>query len=586
MWISNLKPKFWDHVGLGWDLDRHQLNFRKIWKVIVLLTLGVALIPLVVMAIVDYRVSREAMESDILLRTARLVSNTRRTISYFLIERKAALDFINHYEQPGSLVAPEGIERILEGLKKGFGGFVDLGVINDRGIQSTYRGPYKLAGKNYSDANWFKEVSEKGVHISDVFMGIRNVPHMVIAVKHNLPTGGFYVLRATLDTARLNDLLSGLEMGGQGDAFIINRKGVLQTRSRYHGGVLDQLDLPVPDYSERSQVQVLQTARSGALVIGYAYIAESPFILMVVKHKGHLMAAWNKSRTRIIVFLIFSVAAIMVVLLGGITFLVNQIYLTEQRRLRAMHEAEYANKLAALGRLSAGVAHEINNPLAIINEKAGLIKDLFTFRDDYAKDAKLMQSVDSIISSVARCAGITRRLLNFARHSEIKPVDLKELILEVLGFVEKETEYRSIDLLTRFDENLPLIESDSGRLQEIFLNLISNALAAVEDGGHLEVAARVANPEWVEIRFSDDGYGIPEGDLDRVFEPFFSTKAGKGGTGLGLSITYGLVQELGGRIRVESKVGEGTTFTVTLPLNPPRRQDKETAHDDITERST
>jgi two-component system NtrC family sensor kinase len=90
----------------------------------------------------------------------------------------------------------------------------------------------------------------------------------------------------------------------------------------------------------------------------------------------------------------------------------------------------------------------------------------------------------------------------------------------------------------------------------------------------------------VEIRFSDDGYGIPEGDLDRVFEPFFSTKTGKGGTGLGLSITYGLVQELGGRIRVESKVGEGTTFTVTLPLNPPRRQHKETAHEEITERST
>ena len=115
-------------------------------------------------------------------------------------------------------------------------------------------------------------------------------------------------------------------------------------------------------------------------------------------------------------------------------------------------------------------------------------------------------------------------------------------------------------------EDIPQIESDRGRLQEIFLNVINNSFAAMKDGGHLDIAVRRIR-DSVSVTISDDGCGIPKVDLGRVFEPFFSTKTGKGGTGLGLSITSGLVQELGGDIRVESEVGKGTTFTIILPIN-------------------
>jgi len=574
--LANIKPKFWDHSDVELGPYKHLVNFRKLWKLTVVLTLAVALIPLLIITLVDYRVGQTAIESEILLRTTRLVSNTRRSVSFFLAEHRAALDFVvldNTFE---SLILPGRVDQVLQNLKNGFGGFVDVGVINDAGIQVAYSGPYDLQGKKYQNADWFKKVAASGVYLSDVFMGYRNTPHMVIAAKHDLPEGGFYVLRATLDTARFNDLLSGLAVGGQGDAFVINQQGTLQTPSRYRGKVLDQIDLPIPSFSERSQVEISKGLDHSRLVIGYAYIPETQFVLMIVKECQRLMAPWKQSRLRLLSFLIISVFAIVFVVLGGITYLVNQIYLADQRRLFAYHKIEYANKMASIGRLSAGVAHEINNPLAIINEKAGLIKDLFMYKADYANDPKLIGLINSVISSVERCAGITRRLLNFSRNSDmkLKSVDLKQTICDVLGFMGKETEYRSIRVNVTVSDKVPTFESDLGLLQEIFLNLITNAFTAMEDGGLFEITADVEDSEWIAIRFADDGYGIPEGDLERVFEPFFSTKLGKGGTGLGLSITYGLVRELGGRIGVESTVGRGTTFTVRLPLVPPQKSMK------------
>jgi two-component system, NtrC family, sensor kinase len=567
--FANIKPKFWDHVGTGSGAGRYMFNFRRIWKLTVLATLCAALTPLSIMTLIDYRVSRDATLSEIMLRTGQLASNTKHSVSYFLTEREAALEFINQNDPLESLVTPGRLSIILQSLQKSFGGFVDLGVIDDQGVQAAYAGPFDLIGKDYSNADWFKQVNRKGIYVSDVFSGFRNVPHMVIAVKHAISAERFYVLRATLDAASINDLFSGLELGGAGDAFIINHEGVLQTPSREFGQVLEPIGLDVPEYSDRSEVKVLPSA-TGEVIMGYAYIPQTSFILLIIKHKEQLMAPWNHSRMQIIAFLVISSVAILLVVLGGTTFLVNQIYLADQRRLMAMHQAEYSNKMASLGRLSAGVAHEINNPLAIINEKAGLIKDLFTLTDNYSGNPKLMALINSVLSSVDRCAGITRRLLNFARRSatRVQEIDIASVISEVLDFMGKEAEYRCIAINISTDKDLPKFYSDPGKLQEILLNLFTNAFAAMNDGGKLSISAFPTDRGQIEVRVIDSGHGIPKSDIDRVFEPFFSTKIGKGGTGLGLSITYGLVQELGGDIQVQSVVGEGTTFILTLPLNP------------------
>ena len=573
---SMLRPAFWDHEDVAAGPYKHLFNFRRMWRASVVLTAVVALVPLVFMTVVDYNVSQEAIESDIVYQTARLVSNTRRSISFFLSERKSALNFIDKDNTYEMLSDPLRLTALLDNLKKGFGGFTDLGVIDANGLQHCYVGPYNLAGINYSDQDWFRDLLESGEHISEVFLGFRQQPHLVVAVKHDLPNGNFYVLRASIDTQKFNDLLAEVEVSGQGDIFLVTRERILQTPSRFFGNALGRFPLDVPAFAEKTQV-IETHLQAEPLMIGYAYIQQTPFVLMAVKKKVALMKPWNETRQKLIVFLAISITLIVLVVLGVSTYLVNQIFEADHKRVMALHHVEYANKMASLGRLSAGVAHEINNPLAIINEKAGLIKDLFTLRRQYAEDPKLLGLADAILYSVERCATVTRRLLNFARHIDVRPrlLDVGEVVQEVLGFLGKEAEFRSIAVSVQVDPDVPQIESDRGRLQEIFLNLINNALAAMTDGGRLAITARRSDNGLICVTVADSGSGIPEAVMHRIFEPFFSTKTASGGTGLGLSITYGLIQEIGGHIHVKSEVGKGTEFSVFLPLKmPPLRKVK------------
>jgi len=179
-----------------------------------------------------------------------------------------------------------------------------------------------------------------------------------------------------------------------------------------------------------------------------------------------------------------------------------------------------------------------------------------------------MVLIDEVLASIQRCGSITRRLLNFSRHmeSKIEPIDLKEMINEVLAFLEKEAERRHVDISVDHIDDIPEFESDRGSLQQIFLNLFNNAFTAIEDGGHLTITVDRQREDTVCVTITDNGCGISAKDIQRIFEPFFSTRGDQGGTGLGLSITYGLVKEIGGDIKVDSKVGKGTRFSVLLPI--------------------
>ncbi len=567
--IRKLKPAFWDHPEKPSGPFRHMFNFRRIWKLTVCLMAVVTLFPLITITLIDYNYTQKSIESEILLRTARIASNFRRSLSFFLTERKSALDFLVHENTFDSLNDEPHLSRVLYNLQQSFGGgFEDLSVIDANGRQRTYVGPHRLEGKDYSGQIWFDKVREKGIYISDVFMGFRQSPHLVIAVKYDLPDGSFYILRSSVGTVGFNNQLAQMELSGRGDAFIINTEGILQTPARYYGNVLEKYPMEVPPCSEKTEVLEKTDRRGEELIIGYAYIPDTPFILMVIKHKEDLMSSWHETRMKLIGFLFFNITFILMVIFSVTTYMVNNLYIADQKRLTSLHELEYASKMASIGRLAAGIAHEINNPLAIINEKAGLMKDLFTIKKEYANDSRLTGIADSILSSVKRCATITKRLLGFARNPDvsIQSIRVEELIREVLSFTGKEAEYRSIYVAVDVPPDVPEIESDRSKLQQIFLNLINNSFAAMEADDSLYISAFNEKNGRISISVSDTGCGIPASDLDRVFEPFFSTKTQKGGTGLGLSITCNLVHEIGGSIEVHSTEGEGTTFVVTLPL--------------------
>jgi two-component system, NtrC family, sensor kinase len=204
--------------------------------------------------------------------------------------------------------------------------------------------------------------------------------------------------------------------------------------------------------------------------------------------------------------------------------------------------------------------------MAIINEKAGLMKDLIEYKPDFPDREKFLSLVNAVLQSVHRCRSITHRLLGFARRMEvqIEVLDLNEVIQETTAFLEKEALYRKVQIKLQLDPLLPRIASDRGQLQQVFLNILNNALAAVEDGGQVTITTRQMDDEKNVVTIQDNGCGMSEATLQHIFEPFFTTKKGTG-TGLGLPITYGIVKKLGGNIEVQSQEGVGTTFTITLP---------------------
>jgi signal transduction histidine kinase len=565
--LKKIKPKFWDHHDVAAGTDKHHFNFRRKWKLVVVLTTVVALIPLIAGSLINYTITRNAIESEMLQRTSKLLTATWRTFSFFLTERRSAMEFVLRYNTVGELADSSRLSVILTNLQHGLGGFVDIGMVDASGNQIAYAGPEKFRGMNYCEEKCFKEVLRRGFYISELDPQDNPQSHVAMAMKQNLPDGSFFVLRATLSIKAFNDLLDQLELGEKGDAFIINRAGILQTSSRLFGHPLQKSKLSVPEYSDKPQV-IRDPNAGNPFIIGYAYIPKTSFILMIAQPETELMKPWHTMRMKLLGLLALCVAVLLIAILCMATYLVHRIHAADQKRVVALHQAAYANKMATIGRLAAGVAHEVNNPLAVINEKAGLLKDLMALDPQHPQHAKWLGIVKDILSTVGRCGTVTRRLLNFARHTSVKiePLDLGEILHETVALFRNEAEYRCIRISITVPEDLPLIESNRGSLEQILLNMLNNAFVAMNEGGHLELSVKQVDDCQVTLKIADSGSGIAAEDLKNIFDPFFTTKSREGRTGLGLSVTYGLVNELGGSIEAFSEVGKGTQFEITLPL--------------------
>ena len=547
-------------------------DYRKIWGFGIFILATAALLPLVAVTIIHYRLIQKSLDSEVMLRTERLTSNARRAVTFLLEERLNALKFTVNEFGYDQLTNPDYLKEILRNLKLGFGGLTDLSVIAHTGIQVAYAGPFKLEGKNYSNQVWFASCQSSEFYVSEVFRGYRNLPHIIIAVKSFRNDGNFFILRATLETERMIQTLSSYKTGEYADIFLINRSGVIQTSSINYGDAFKRMVLPLPYYSPRTETLMTTDRQMNAIIVGYAFIstriADTPFILMVIKQKAAMTQVWQQLHTNINWFVSLGFIAILIVITITWTFMVNKLYLADHEKAETMALVEQTNQLASIGQLAAGVAHEINNPLALINETAGYVKDLFVIEEKYRNDQELIEHIDTILESVERCGLITSQLLGFARKFDIKiqKVNLKQVISDVLSFHKKETEYRNISVHVDVPEDILEIETDRGKLQQILVNLVNNAFQAMDNGCCLDICASNEVPEEVRISISDNGCGMPEANLAKVFQPFFSTKKEGKGTGLGLTITYGLVKKLHGNISVKSKEHEGTTFILSLPV--------------------
>jgi two-component system NtrC family sensor kinase len=228
-----------------------------------------------------------------------------------------------------------------------------------------------------------------------------------------------------------------------------------------------------------------------------------------------------------------------------------------------------AGKLAALGELSAGIAHEINNPVAIMAEEAGWIEDLL-HEEEFKNSPNIEEfkrALHQIRTQGKRCKEITRKLLSFARKTDpsVQDVQLNEVIRDVVGLWEQRAKYNNVNLASHLDPELPTVNVAPSELQQVLLNLVNNAVDAMEKtGGTIDLSSRV-NGDYIIAEVTDNGPGISKANLPRIFDPFFTTKPVGKGTGLGLSICYGIVKKMGGDISVTSTEGQGTTFLVHIP---------------------
>jgi len=546
--------------------DARLPRYRRLRRNVVVITAIVALAPLIILTVINFLQDREANRVENRFAVSRILSTAKQNLDFVIDERRSVLALLIR-EQSYEELADDSVLRLtLQNLKSSFGGFIDLGIIDSDGRQRHYAGPYDLKGRTYSDQTWFHEVVLRGSHVSDVFMGHRNFPHFVVAFKHERSGEDFFIIRATIDMDLVNQQVYSLELDRNMDVFIINHEGILQTESIFYGAALSDETIPVPSGSRMREVIEVIGGDDGNAIRGYAYIDGTPFILMVMKRLDSPLLHWLGNRSDILWFLAVSIALLFTVIIYGANLLVRQLREADRRRVRAFHSIEYTNKMATIGRMAAGVAHEINNPMAIINEKAGLMKDMIQYSDDFPQSEKLLGLVDSILGSVERCSRVTHRLLGFAKRMEVRQenIDLQDLLQEVVGFQQTETVHRNITVNYDFHDNLPHIESDRGQLQQVFLNIVTNAIAAMDNGGRIDISGAPRTDGTVVVAITDNGKGIAEEDLKHIFEPFFSTK-GEFGTGLGLSITRDIVEKLGGKIDVHSTPGKGTRFLITLP---------------------
>nr|WP_321255580.1 ATP-binding protein [uncultured Pseudodesulfovibrio sp.] len=556
-----------------------KVSYDKLSRNIALTIIAVSLAPLILVGGLIFDQFRSIYHEKVYAHLAELVDKHKHEIDSFLKEKLSEIQYLNKVFTYEQLSDPVFIEQTLKGLRQQYGRiFVDLGVIDENGKQVAYAGPLELLGADYSQAQWYKKSRNKTTYISDVFMGLRQSPHFIITI-NNMDTRQ-WTLRASIDFLAFSSIVENIRIGETGCAYILNREGVFQT---------------TPLNNQKLALNPIQSTIIPASVRGVtirkALTEEDDTFITVsspMKNGEWLMVYQQKYTDAFSAMTRSEMVTLIIFLLGGVAIVVTAVVISRKIvvRLKSMDvESELMSKqivetgkLAAIGELAAGIAHEINNPVAIMIEEAGWVSDLL---EDEKAQIKASTEIDRALHQVRtqgqRCKDITHKLLSFARQTDSRAteISLPELVEEVVDISMQQAKYAKVDFSLDLDTALPSINASTTELQQVLLNLVNNSIQAMEPvGGVLSVTCGTEDGQ-ILISVADTGPGIPAANLSRIFDPFFTTKPVGKGSGLGLSICFGIIHQMGGEIDVESTVGKGTRFNIRLPI-PPHHTNQET----------
>jgi two-component system, NtrC family, sensor kinase len=584
MELNASQAKLPKDVGIGSKMEgdaQSEGYYSRLYRKFILINLICSLVPLLLVGwgINNYYTGFAA--SRMTASFENQVDHHRKIIELFLKEHSSRLRIIAQTHSKEYLGQASNLAHVFEILNQEYGSMEDLGVIDDKGKHVAYVGPYDLMGKDYSQTTWFKNVMVKGLYISDMFMGWRKVPHFIIAILR-MEKGDRWILRATIDTKTFRSLVENVRFGQTGEVYLLNEKGVFQTTPRRGGQIMEKAPILMEEVHEGTRVRTIQVTAeerrgtSTPQIVATAWLKEPRWMLVVQQDYEEVFRDVNRAKYASLLFLHICALSILIITVLTTRYFIKVIKRRDTEADQLNKQLIEAGKMASIGELSAGVAHEINNPLAIILTEKQILLDMVAFTPGLDEEFKksLKESMDQVDTQVNRCKRITHNLLRFSRRtrSVIEKVDLNLFLREVVDLMEREARSSGIKFLTDLDENLKPVLSDPSQLQQVFLNLITNAIDA-HDGkpyGTIRIATRSDDEsKTLHIEFADTGSGIPKEIINKIFDPFFTTKTVGKGTGLGLSICYGIMQRLGGSISVRSQVGEGTEFTLTLPYQPP-----------------
>lgn len=552
---------------------------------------------LLITVIIGYRFET-SYRQKVIDHLKELVQKHEQNIDGFLHEKLSDIGVLAELYSFEELSNEQFLQKQLMALQNLHGHvFADLGVVDAQGHQIAYAGAFQLRKANYADAEWFPKAIASRYYISDVFLGLRRQPHFIVTAKRET-NGKEWILRATIDFVAFNTLVESIHIGETGSAFILNRQGEFQTTPRIEpiqgkdfflrflktrtedstaivvgedywanvdGGMAGPMPVQPVTVSEqtdrfgRGYIYVMTTLKSGNWILVFQQHTEDAFSDLY--HARHL--------------------AFAILLAGGLAISVKAVLISrrmvkriewgDREREKMNEQVIEAGKLASVGELAAGIAHEINNPVAVMVEEAGWIEDLLGEPDFHTGDnlEELKRALRQIRTQGARCKEITHKLLSFARKTDPteRDIQVNDMLEEIVSLSEQRARYSNVKIRKEFAPDLPTIYASPSELQQVFLNLINNGIDAIgTEGGSIDVITR-QDGKFVVVDVADTGQGIPRANLARIFDPFFTTKPVGKGTGLGLSICYGIIKKLNGEISVNSAVGMGTTFHVHIPYS-------------------
>lgn len=561
--------------------DPHQKkeSYSRLYRNFILLIFVTSLIPHLLVGWGLYIYSSDFSNKRLINYFQGQVEDHRKIIELFLKERASDLEMVAEINPLSQLRHREKLAEVFDALNRNGQFFVDLGVISEQGKHYTYVGPYPLMDKDYSQTSWFREVMKKGVFISDMFMGYRNAPHFIIAFLHQ-EEGHRWILRASIDTEYFRSLVENVRIGKTGEAYLLNQSGVYQTSPHQKGQIMGKAPLPMEKFKKFSGVDIFGGERRNLAptfsrqIIAYTWLKDPRWLLVIQQDYNEAFKEINRANWSTLIFLLLSSLGIIFLTFTVTYFIIKMIRKRDEKNQLLNDQLIQASKLASMGEISAKVAHELNSPLGGILIYANLLLEDIPSEDPKQKDLK------EIIDQTLRCKEIVKDLLEFSRKSAHQRVScsINQSIRQTVDLLSKQSLIQSplflgpivqpsVQVVMEIDPDLPLISADPNRLNQILVNLIINAVDAMEGKGTLTLRTyQRPSEKKAVLEVSDTGVGIPPENIPKIFEPFFTTKEVGKGTGLGLSTVYGIVQEHGGSIEVRSEVGQGTTFVLEFPL--------------------